>query len=236
VRTGLLPPEFVTRVAATFTGGFKRTHAGFRYGDLAARNSGSHYGFVEQGVVFSKLVPGLASIVIDTAGKVRLETWQEQGPASLWNVRHARQNGVSIIEPDPRTGAPRPGALVRSWGRGNWSGSKDDRLRSLRAGVCLQEREGRRFLIYGYFSTATPSAMARVFQAYGCHYAVHLDMNALEHTYLAVYRLIGGTFATQHLVEGMSVLDEPVNQQEFPRFVAYADNRDFFYLVRRSPE
>jgi hypothetical protein len=151
-------------------------------------------------------------------------------------VRHARQNGVAILEPDPQTRAPHPGALVRNWGRGNWSGSKDNRLRSLRAGVCLQEPEGRRFLVYGYFSTATPSAMARVFQAYGCRYAMHLDMNALEHTYLAVYRLRDGTFATQHLVEGMSVLDKPVKEQELPRFVAYADNRDFFYLVRRSRE
>jgi hypothetical protein len=236
VRTGLLPPELVARVAATFTGGFKRTHGGFRHGDLAARNSGSHYGFVEHGVVFSKLVPGLSTVVVDTVGEVSIATWQERDPASLWNVRHARQNGVAILEPDPQTRAPRPSALVRNWGRGNWSGSKDNRLRSLRAGVCLQEPEGRRFLIYGYFSTATPSAMARVFQAYGCRYAMHLDMNALEHTYLAVYRLRNGTFATQHLVEGMSVLDKPVKEQELPRFVAYADNRDFFYLVRRSRE
>ena len=33
--------------------------------------------------------------------------------------------------------------------------------------------------------------MARVFQAYGCRYAMLLDMNALEHTYLATYHMAG---------------------------------------------
>lgn len=234
VRVGLLAPPHVERVAATFTGGFKRRHGGFRYSDLAARNRGSHYGFVEQGVVFSKLVPGLATLAVADTGEVSMGTWSETGPAALRHLRHARQNGVPLIEPDPQTGAPRPGDMVRHWGLGNWSGSQDSRFRTLRAGACLQERDGARFLIYGYFSAATPSAMARVFEAYDCRYAMLLDINALEHTYLAVYRVRDGEFTTQHLVEGMSVLDQRTGDQEFPRFVAFADNRDFFYLLRRD--
>ena len=85
-------------------------------------------------------------------------------------------------------------------------------------------------MIYGYFSGATPSAMAQVFLAYGCRYAMLLDMNALEHTYMALYRRQGDRFSTQHLIAGMSVLDEMVGGQQLPRFVAFADNRDFFYL------
>ena len=49
-----------TTVAA-FVGGFKRSHGAFRYGPLALVNHGSHYGFMQQGVVFSKLQPGLAT-------------------------------------------------------------------------------------------------------------------------------------------------------------------------------
>lgn len=157
--------------------------------------------------------------------------------ARLGHVRFARQNGVPLVETAPATGEARPGALVMRWGEGNWSGSQDQRLRSLRAGICLVEDGDARFLIYGYFSSATPSAMARGFQAYGCGYAMLTDMNALEHTYMALYRHDdGGTLSTSHLITGMNVLDEALDGRALPRFVAFADNRDFFYLLRRPEE
>jgi len=103
-------------------------------------------------------------------------------------------------------------------GIGNWSGSADERLRTLRAGACVVEQAGRRFLVYGYFSSATPRAMARVFLAYGCSYAMHLDMNALEHTYLALYPRSGSRLGVEHLVPGMSVLDKSLGATLMPRF------------------
>jgi hypothetical protein len=150
-------------------------------------------------------------------------------------VRFARQNGVPLIERDPASGRSEPGSLVTEWGPGNWSGSEDKHLRTLRAGLCLQENADHRFLVYGYFSSATPSAMATVFQGYGCRYAMLLDMNALEHTYLALYRQQDGRFLVQHLIQGMDQLDKTGGSQYLPRFVAFPDNRDFFYLMRRSP-
>jgi hypothetical protein len=216
---------------ATFTGGFKREHGAFRYGDLAGRNHGSHYGFIEQGVVFSKLQPGLATLYVLDDGAVRMGTWSQADDRLLARIRYARQNGVPLVEPDP-TGAPAPGALVAKWGPGNWSGSATGELRAVRAGVCLQEAAGRRFLIYGWFSTATPSAMARVFQAYGCRYAMLLDMNALEHTYLAVYGRQGHQITVQHLIRGMAEVDKSTDGAIVPRFIGFPDNRDFFYLVR----
>ena len=77
--------------------------------------------------------------------------------------------------------------------------------------------------------------MARVFQAYQCRYAMHLDMNALEHTYLAVYHREGARLLVQHLIQGMSVLDKSEGENYIPRFLGYADNRDFFYVMRRDP-
>ena len=114
------------------------------------------------------------------------------------------------------------------------AGDAYSQLRTLRAGLCLLERDGRRFLVYGYFSSATPSAMATVFQGIGCRDAMHLDMNALEHTYLAVYHREGTTLLVEHLVLGMSVVDQASGDQHLPRFVAFPDNRDFFYLLRRG--
>jgi hypothetical protein len=234
VRTGLLSPVYAPRTVATFTGGFKRSHGAFRWGQLGHSNHGSHYGFIEHGVVFSTLQPGLATLVVLDDGSVRLQTWSERDNTLLPRIRHARQNGVPLVEFDAATQAPVPGALVNRWGPGNWSGSADKKLRTLRAGLCLQEHQGRRFLIYGYFSSATPSAMARVFQAYVCRYAMLTDMNALEHTYLALYRRQDTAMLVQHLVQGMSVLDQTAGGAYVPRFLGYPDNRDFFYLMRRE--
>jgi hypothetical protein len=234
VSTGMVPPGVRSRVSAAFTSGFKREHGAFMYGPLAAINHASHYGFIANGVVFSALQPGLATIIVRSDGQLELKTWTEADNASLSTIRHARQNGVALIDTDAQTGAPEPGPYVNQWGAGNWSGSVEGEQRALRSGLCLQEVEGRRYLIYGYFSSVTPSAMARVFQAYRCQYALHLDMNALEHTYLALYHDQSTSFAVEHLITGMNVLDAVVGGRVAPRFVAEPDNRDFFYVWRKG--
>ena len=239
-RAGMVSPALAARTVATFAAGFKREHGAFRYGALAFENHGSHYGFIEQGAVFSKLQPGLATVYVLDDGAIGLKTWGRGDDELLPRLRHARQNGVPLIESNGTQAAGIPGALVTHWGAGNWSGSADEKFRTLRAGLCLQSSGtrpagpmGRRFLVYGYFSTATPSAMVRVFQAYGCRYAMHLDMNALEHTYLALYTRQGGRLLVQHLIEGMSEVDRKGGGELAPRFLGFPDDRDFFYLVRR---
>jgi hypothetical protein len=228
VSTGLISPENGRRTVATFTGGFKRTHGAFRYGELALKNHGTHYGFIENGVMFSKLQPGLATIFMLDDGSLEMKTWTEADDKLLCKIRYARQNGVPLIE------SGEPGALVGRWGPGNWSGSEDEKLRTIRAGAALQISRGKRFLIYAVFSDATPSAMARVFQAYQSQYAMLLDMNALEHTYLALYQRSGGEMSVEHLLKGMSQLDKSAGGEVVPRFLGYPDNRDFFYVMRRS--
>jgi hypothetical protein len=235
ISTGLIRPDNVGRTIATFTGGFKRTHGAFRYGDLAARNNGSHYGFVENGVVFSRLQPGLATVFVLEDGSVGMKTWLESDNALSPRIKYARQNGVPLVEFDRASGSTTPGNLVARWGPGNWSGSEDEKLRTIRAGLALQEAGGRRFLIYAVFSDATPSAMARVFQAYRFQYAMLLDMNALEHTYFALYRRSGGELSVDHLLKGMNQLDKSTGGAPAPRFLGFPDNRDFFYVMRREP-
>ena len=232
-RTGLLAPPLLDQVVASFTGGFKREHGAFSHGALAAANHGSHYGFVEQGVVFSQLQPGLATLLVQGDGRLEMATWSAALAQRLGALRHARQNGVPLVEP-AADGAPMVGRLVTQWGAGNWSGSADEQLRTLRAGACVLAHQGRRFLVYGYFSSATPRAMANVFIAYGCSYAMHLDMNALEHTYLALYLRSGAQLGVEHLVPGMSVLDKTLGITLLPRFLSFPDDRDFFYLTRKA--
>ena len=235
VSTGLIPPTDESRTAATFTGGFKRVHGAFSYGELALENHGSHYGFLENGVMFSKLQPGLATVYVLGDGWVDMKTWTERDDHLLPRTKYARQNGVPIIvEFDRATQMSVPGPLVSRWGDGNWSGSADKKLRTLRAGLSFQEFSGRRYLIYAFFWSATPSAMARVFQAYRCRYAMLLDMNALEHTYLAIYKRQGSNLFVQHLIRGMSEVDMSVKGKYIPRFLGYSDDRDFFYLTRKE--
>jgi hypothetical protein len=219
---------------AVFTGGFKRAHGAFKYGEFALRNHGSHYGFVENGVVFSKLQPGLATLFVLEDGSVEMKSWEEQDNKLLEKIKYARQNGVALVEFDEASQTSLPGRLVKSWGPGNWSGSEDSKLRTIRAGVAVQKNGKRRFLIYGVFSDATPSAMARIFQAYRCRYAMLLDMNALEHTYLAVYRRSESQLFLDHLLKGMSQVEKSTSGEPVPRFIGYSDNRDFFYLMRRN--
>jgi hypothetical protein len=234
VANGMVAPWLAGRTVGTFTGGFKRQHGAFQYGAFAHRNRGSHYGFIEQGTVMSRLVPGLSTLIVLEDGSVVMKTWGAEDEALLPRIKDARQNGVPLIEVDDATGRSVPGSLVSRWGPGNWSGSPNEKARTLRAGACLQENDSRRFLIYGYFSDATPSAMARVFQAYGCRYAMHLDMNALEHTYLALYVRRGDQVEVEHLIDGMSEVDEKTPRGLVPRFLGVPDDRDFFYVTRRA--
>lgn len=232
---GMVSPAVVSRVVATFTGGYKRSHAAFRSGELSWINGGTHYGIVVNGVVESKLQPHLSTIYVLDDGTIGMKTWTESDNAMLPHIRFARQNGVPLVIRDPDTLVSIPGPLVQQWGPGNWSGSAEANLRTLRGGACMRTAEGKQWLIYGYFSTATPSAMARTFQAMSCDYAMLLDMNAVEHTYMALYVPIGGALQTQHLVPSMSYADMRNRAGErVPRFIGFSDNRDFFYIMRRE--
>lgn len=224
VFNGMLSPNFYETVAATFTGGFKREHGAWRFGDYATFNWGHHYGFLTHGVMFSRLWPNLATLYVLDDGTIGMRTWTEEDVGLVDRLVTARQNGVALVE----NGVP--GSRVTSWGGGNWSGSAEANLRTLRAGACLRTVEGRQFLIYAYFSSATPSGMARTFQAYQCDYAMLLDMNSQELTYMALYTREDGDLETHHLVQGMAAVDP----DGAARFVEAPDNRDFFYLVRRD--
>jgi hypothetical protein len=234
VSTGLISPGSAGITVATFAGGFKRMHGAFKYGELASIDHGSHYGFMENGVVFSKLQPGLATLFVLDDGSVQMKTWDAQDDSLLGNIRYARQNGVPVVQFDERSQSTVPGRLVNQWGPGNWSGSEELKLRTLRAGLALQWNAHKHFLIYAVFSDATPSAMARVFQAYRCRYGMHLDMNALEHSYFALYRRSGSQLFVDYLIEGMSEVDKTDSGGTVPRFLGYPDNRDFFFVTRRS--
>lgn len=233
--TGMLNPVLLDRIAGIIAGGFKRDHGAWRLGPMANSNQGHHYGFVVHGVVLSRLQPGVVTVFALDDGTVQMRIWREEDNALLPRIRFARQNGVPLVEPGP-DGQPRVGEQVRSWLGGNWSGSAEAQLRTLRSGLCLREAEGRQFLIYAVFSAATPSGMARTFQAYGCQTAMQLDMNSLDLTYAAVYARRPGQegFEVLHLDRRMAESDRTGRDgRTLGRFVHFSDARDFLYLLRR---
>lgn len=229
VSLGMASPYLSDRVVAAFTAGFKRQHGAFRGGPYRDANYGSHYGFLEHGVIFSKIWPGLSTLYVTQDGRVGMKSWEETDNAMLPNLRFARQNGTPLVKDGV------PGPYVTQWLPGNWSGSANADLRTLRAGTCMIDEGGKQYLVYGYFSTATPSAMARSFMAYGCDYAMLLDMNALEHTYLGVYSFDdAGAIKVDHIMRGMGQMDKRGSSGVIPRFIGYPDNRDLFYLMRKE--
>ena len=236
VRTGLVNPSDAPRTVAGFIGGFKRYHGAFRDGPLALKNRGSHYGFLEDGVLFSTLQPELSTLYVLDDGRVDMKTWTAEDNNILRpRVRYALQNGVPLVTEFDATGRiPIPGPLVNRWGDGNWSATADLKQQTMRAAVALQESQGRRYLVYAFFWSATPSAVSRVFQAYQCRYGMPLDMNALEHTYLAVYKRQDAHISVQHLIRKMADVDMTVKGKNVPRFLGYPDDRDFFYLTRKE--
>ncbi|WP_323037027.1 hypothetical protein [Pararhodobacter sp.] len=234
--TGMLNPIFMDRLAGIFAGGFKRDHGAWRLTDFAYTNHGHHYGFLVNGVILSRLQPGLATIFVLQDGSVHMAIWGDDLNVLLPHIRFARQNGTAVIQPDPETGVGVPGEQVRSWMGGNWSGSAEAQLRTLRSGLCMREVDGRQMLIYAVFSSATPSGMARTFQAYGCDFAMLLDMNSLDLTYSAIYTREPGSeeFDIVHLDRRMGESDSRHRDgTPMGRFIEFSDNRDFFYLLRR---
>lgn len=236
-RVGMVRPDDLPRIVSVFAAGFKREHGAFKAGPFALVNNGTHYGFIEDGVVMSKIEPGLATVVGHLDGSIQLKTWTEADNADLPNIRFARQNGIPLIEPDAALGKGIPSPYVRDWLRGNWSGSlvpstQKGVLRALRAGLCVQNVQSKRYLIYGYFTSVTPNAMARVFQAYSCSYGMHLDMNSPDLTYAVLFGHSQGNLKAEHLNRQMRKADTNNGDRSF-RFLTENDNRDFFSILAK---
>ncbi len=217
-RTGMIPPWDREQIVGSFTGGFKREHGAFKAGP----NVGKHYGFAESGVIFSRLQPGLMTFFAGADGKPDLRTWRDEDRSEAGRLLFARQTGYALLENGTF------GAHLMD-PNGNWSGSNDGHLLTMRAGVCLLAQGGRTWLVYGLFSATTPHGMAQTFKAYGCGSATLLDMNSPLLTYAAVYHHEKGQISSDKLSKGM----RSASQVGRERFIDVPDSRDFFYLVKR---
>jgi hypothetical protein len=234
VTLGHVPPMHWSKTIGTFSGGFQKRHGAFRRGELAKTGKGHHYGFMQDGVVLVSPSENLATVIIYWDGKVELKRWTEQDNKKLYLMKHIRQNGVPLIHRD-ENGKGIPGELVRHWGAGNWSGTAEAQLRAPRGGACLIETPEENYLVYAYFSGATPSGMARVFQSYGCSFALHLDMNSPGQAYASLFsprEENGGLLDIELLMNEMHAYMG--GNRKSPRYFIKPDYKDFFYIMKRE--
>jgi hypothetical protein len=137
----------------------------------------------------------------------------------------ARQTGFPLVE------SGEEGAHVGDYS-GNWSGSNDKQLLTMRASACVIPGNGTSWLVYGVFTSATPKQMATTLKALGCKDAGLLDMNSPVLVYGAIYGHDQGRLLPEHLMRSMGSGDDGGRL----KFVDEPDSRDFFYLVKRSPD
>jgi hypothetical protein len=183
---------------------------------------------MENGVLMSTIVPNLATFIMYNDGKVDMKTWTPEDNKNLNLIKDIRQNGVPLIDNNE------PGLYVKNWGAGNWSGSAEAKLKTPRTSACLYKKEDKNFLIISYFSTHTPSSMARVLQSYQCNYAIHLDMNHPKFAYAALFTQdTNGNFDIEHLHESMQGEDVKVNGHTAPRSILTPTYKDFFTIFKK---
>ena len=224
VPVGHIPPYELESSIGVFIGGFKQRHSTIKYGP----HEGKTYGYIQNGVELRKMAPGLATLLALKDGTIRIERWPENLDQQLQlrkKVVSARQNGAMLLEQGV------PGPLVNNWKHGNWSADAKGVRTSLRAGVCLQSKENRQYLIYMAFTSATPSSMARVMQAYRCDNAMHLDMNAYIYMHNALFKIEDGNHLTVEYLN--KEMHYPPGTQ-WHRFIVDNNPRDFFYVTKKK--
>lgn len=224
VPIGGIPPYDLNDSVGVFIGGFKTRHGKFRAGP----HRGKTYGYIQNGVELAPMSDGLATVYVTKNNKIEIGKWPkniESQRLKRKNVVAARQNGTLIID------RYEPGEQVNSWRGGNWSASANGVGRSLRSGICLQEKDGKQFLLFMAFTSATPSSMARTMQAFHCRTGMHLDMNAHMYLHNAIYSVDSNKkVQVEYLNKEMLY---PKNLK-LHRFIMDNNGRDFFYVKKKQ--
>jgi len=185
------------KLLATFNSGFKH------------KDSGG--GFVDHGHTYAPLVPGAATLIEKSDGRVDVRAWPG-GTAAAHRVVLARQNLPPII----------------SGGRANpnlsdgpeWGATLGNAVRVWRSGVGVDRRGN---LLYAAASDQTVSSLAAILVRAGARRAMELDINS-EWVSFITYARVGAADPSNLL---------PSMTRAATRYLT-ADDRDFFAVYRRG--
>ena len=160
------------QLVAAFNGGFlMSSHAG---------------GYEQEGHVFKKLLPGLASLVIDQSGHAQIGVWGVTAPAPGQAIYSVRQNlWPLVLHQQPTAEA----ALWWRWGGTNSHAALDPRS------ALGQDAAGD--LMYAESASATPQDLAEALARSGALIGMELDING--NLQLDVARTAGGALSAADL-------------------------------------
>jgi hypothetical protein len=201
-------PATYRRVAAAFNGAFKTEHG--------------HYGMMVHRRVLLPPIPGSATIIVLTDGRVGFGTWgAERKVGGVLGV--ADEDVVSFRQNlDPLIDHGR----INPTGRNLWGFTLPGKgAQTERSGMCVTTSG---HLLYAWGDDVSATALAKAMEMGGCDYAMHLDMNPYHTGFLftAIDDLPGKKYKSQLLTPLMSI---PVD-----RYIQYAP-KDFFYLMVHDP-
>ena len=156
------------QLVAAFNGGFlMSSHAG---------------GYEQEGHVFKKLLPGLASLIIDRSGHARIGVWGVTAPAPGEAIYSVRQNlWPLVLDGRPTWQAAR----WRRWGGANSHAALDSRS------ALGQDAAGN--LMYAASTSATPQDLAEALARSGALMGMELDING--NLQLDIARTAGGALS-----------------------------------------
>ncbi|WP_417235194.1 hypothetical protein [Arthrobacter sp.] len=193
-----IPVAALPQVVATFNSGWK-------YTDING-------GFYQAGRSYPHLRDGLASVVIDRQGRVRIGQWGKDvwmGP----NVVAVRQNLKMVIE----HGSALPG--LDSNAGGAWGSAKNQLQYTWRSGLGTDTAGN---LIYVCGDNLTLKSLAAAMTKAGIDSGMELDIHRVDVNFAVWGPSTGGQPSATNLL--------PNTKASADRYVA-PDQRDFFYLT-----
>ena len=200
-------PSIARRVSAVWNGGFKSEHG--------------HYGMTVNKRVLLPAVPGGASVISLSDGRLAMGTWGAK-PAlgGIENVADAsivsmRQNLDPLLED----------GVLNPKGRKLWGYTRADNegMQTHRSGMCVTPSGT---LMYAWGDDVNAASLGRAMKLAGCSYGMHLDMNPGHTAFM--FTSIVDVRAKNY----KSALLEPDMIKSTERYIEWAQ-KDFFYVLTR---
>ncbi len=204
---GVIPKDEFTynNLICAFNGGFRTKHG--------------QWGFIADGVSYVAPAKGIATVMVDSKGDIKMGTWGTPGFDTTENIVHLRQNLPPILENN-----------IVNMKHDYWGASIDNKTRVWRSALGIS-RDGR-WLVYGAGNSLGHDTLAAGMSLAGCDYAMQLDINDY-HTYLYTYKLNGTDKKGNTKLKASRLTDEMSGETE-RCLVPYT--RDFFYATLKQPE
>ena len=197
-------PAIYRRIALAFNGAFKTEHG--------------HYGMMVHKRVLLPPVPGSATVVLLSDGRVGFGSWgPERRIGGIDGVDDEaivsyRQNLDPLID----------GGRLNPTGRNIWGYTLPGKgAQTERSALCVTSGG---HIVYAWGDDVSATTLAKSIKMAGCDYGMHLDMNPYHTGFLftAIDDLAGKKYKSQLLTPAMSI---PLD-----RYIQYAP-KDFFYVM-----